>query len=500
MFMSRTDWSLVFAGAFAASLAVEPLIASPNSDPSLHTELGGLCSWNITCANVAARIRWSPNGASCFNDTVPDMPFAIVLHGNGFGYDRYDYLQDHLAKNGIASASLNVMAANETQSSFQAAADNAQDFLDSQCFDDNFIAHFSSPEPIDFSKTAIIGHSRGGETARYLAANLVAHAHIDVQAVVALAPTHSTNKALTGSQTAAYLLLFGSDDPDPSPFGVFAAHDLAGWNEVSTPTALDLDRGMKFLEQGNHVHFSDPINPNEFVGGSQRAATKGYLNAFLRAWLKGDWQFYEGYIRGDSIPNAWSNAVLSQFSTKISRKVVDNFEDLNASPNTLGGTVSSVFMSSVSAVDATTLSTVTPHSGRVLRVQPSANNAYVTWSIPNGQRNFTSNLVLSLRIGQITGSGPVTARIGVKNGDVFQWVDLGAYGGIPEPMPICTVGLTSCEQVENLGTMRTIRIPVDDFGSVNDVQTIYLQFLTGAIGDQFIVDNLEFAEAWQIAF
>lgn len=75
-------------------------------------------------------------------------------------------------------------------------------------------------------------------------------------------------------------------------------------------------------------------------------------------------------------------------------------------------------------------------------------------------------------------------------------VYLNDHGGIPEPITMC-VGESpgqGCNVLEDRGFMRTIRIPVGEFGAVNDVRNIYLQFLSGAVGDEFIVDNLEFAD------
>jgi pimeloyl-ACP methyl ester carboxylesterase len=491
--------ALLAVAAFLTGLAslAGPAAAAPNADPSLHTDLGTLCSWNFSCGGTAARLKWSRTGPSCWSNVAAEMPFAVVLRGNGFPHTSYDYLQDHLAQNGIVSAALDVLAEPQAVSDYQDAADEAETFLDSQCFEDEFLDRFSIANPVDFAQTAIVGHSRGGETARYLAANLVSHAEIDVRAVVALAPTRATTKTLYGTQTSAYLLLYGTGDPDVPPQQAFAAHDLTGWQEISTPTSFDLDRGMKLLVNGSHSGFSDP--PNAWVAAGQQNATKGYVHAFLRAWLKDDWQFYQGYIRGDEIPASLPE-VLSQFSTRVARKVIDSFEDLSVTPSTIGGMVSSYSMNLINALDLTTLTT-TPHAGRGLRIRPSADSAYVSWSIPFGQRDFADYLVLSLRIGQIAGNGPVEARIGFRpvGEEDIQWVDLADYGGIPERLDLCVDGDNACDDFETFGTMRTIRIPVDDLGDVDDVETIYLQFQSGAINDQFILDNLEFAETFGLA-
>jgi pimeloyl-ACP methyl ester carboxylesterase len=489
--MLRHRFALRALAFTLASVASLPAGAAPSSDPSEHTELSGICTWNITCAGVQSHIRWSPKNGSCWSSSIVDMPFAVVLRGNGFDFKRYDYLQDHLAKNGIASASLNVLADPPQVAHFQAAADDAEGFLASQCFADSYIDNFAGATPVDFSKTAIIGHSRGGETARYLAANLAGDPDFDVRAVVALAPTRFTTKSLFANNALAFLELYGSIDHDVSPQSAFRAHDGTGSQDVPTPTNFDLDRGMKLLVNGDHGGFTDPVGPGI---APQPPVTKGYVNAFLRAWLRNDWQFYEGFIRGDEVPATWSAGVFSQFSTFRARRVIDNFEDLTVSPNTIGGAVSSTSMSGMTAVDVGA-ATDTPHGGKVLRFEPTANNAQIVWAIPAGQRDFTDNFVLSLRIGQITGNGPVQARIGLNLGGTFHFVDLADYGGIPEPQALCVDGGFACTEQQDFGMMRTIRIPVDDFGDVDDVRSVVLQLQSGAIGDEFLMDNLEFAEA-----
>lgn len=472
----------------AAAACAFPAAAASDPDPSVNTELTKVCLWKFTCGGVSARVKWSPDGLSCFGNAVPEMPFTVILRGNDFDKNEYNYLQDHLAQNGIASAALSVLPPNVNVSDYQGAADDAEAFLDSQCFIDEWIDRFTIGNPVDFSQTAIIGHSRGGEAARYLADNLVYHPEIDVRAVVALAPTHSTDKELYGTRSAGYLLLYGTDDPDTAPESVFPAHDSTGWNEISTPTASDLDRGMKLIKLATHKGFLDS------GGAAQRAATQGYVNAFLRAWLKDDWQFYEDYIRGDAKPASYPSDIRSQFSSRTARRVIDNFENANTNLSTMNAGVGSLYMTVFSEVDATTLDT--PHVGNVLKMQPSANNAYATWAIPVGQRDFSDRSVLSLRIGQITGTGPITARIGLWDGSDLHWLDLGAYGGVPEPLDLCVAGGNFCTVWNVYGTLRTIRIPLADFGAGNydDVLTVYLQFQSGAIGDQIAVDNLELAD------
>lgn len=457
----------------------------------MHTEYGSLCTWRLTCGGVQGQMRW-PTRGNCWDDAVPDLPLAIVMHGFGFNYRDYDFLQDHLASNGILSASLSPVAATESVNGHQTAADQAETYLDSNCFQSNFLDRFEDPNPVDFDRTALVGHSRGGESVRYLADNLASHPDYTVRAVVAMAPTRSTNTFLFGTRTPSYMLLYGTSDFDVEPDAAFESHDWAGWNEFSTPNNLDLDRSMKLLIDGRHSGFSD-----DGVGlfPLQWQVTQGYVNAFLRAWLLSDWKFYGGYVRGDNVPGSWPDDIFSQFSSSVARRVIDNFQDLNVSPNTLGGAVTTFGIDSIDAINGTAIAE-TPHAGGLLRFTPGQNNGYVAWDIPVGQRNANSFLYLSLRLGMLEGAGPVEGRLWIKNGNNFAWVNLADYGGVPEPTLMCTESeALICITNEEQAHMRTLRVPLSVFGARNDVQRVYLQFLDGAVGNDFIVDNVEFSDA-----
>lgn len=465
-----------------------------SSDPATHTDTNRLCSWRMTCGSTRAQMRWSTAGPRCFQNASANMPLAIILRGNGFGYRDYDYLQNHLARNGILSASIDVVASNLVSTAHQTAANVSEQFLTSNCFETGFLDRFPVETPVDFHRTGIVGHSRGGETVRYLAFNLLENPAFTVRAAVALAPTQHTSALINGLRTNAYMLLYGTSDPDVVSTNAFTAHDNLTFNEVSTPTALDLDRSMKLLVSADHGGFSDNNQPFS-SNAQQRSATRGYVHAFLRAWLRDDFSFYNDYIRGNSVPGTWDSAVYSQFSSAIARRVIDSFEHDGLSPSTLGGSVIAVGMNLAAPFDAMPLPG-TSHAGRLLRAQPGIAGAMVGWEIPPGRRNVSSVLYLSLRIGRLNGSGPAEMRLSLQNGTELFSVDLADYGGVPEPETMCLASAAGlCTTIEAQGHMRTIRIPLDDLGPHDDVQAVYLEFLSGTVYDDFLIDNLEFADS-----
>ena len=173
------------------SLAAAQLIGG---DPSTHREYSGVCTWNWNCGGTLARMKWTSNGGTCWDNSLPQMPLVIILRGNGFSQADYDYLQHHLARNGMLSASIDVVANHPmvglpTSTDHQETADEAEAYLTSDCFQEDFLDNFASAQPVDFHNTAIVGHSRGGETARYLADNFYGHPDFTTRAVVAMAPS-----------------------------------------------------------------------------------------------------------------------------------------------------------------------------------------------------------------------------------------------------------------------------------------------------------------------
>ncbi|UQA56902.1 hypothetical protein [Polyangium aurulentum] len=462
-------------------------------DPSDDTTLTNTCSWVLTCGGVTAKMRWGmsgTSGADCWSTAPSNMPLVMILRGNGYGYDEYDYLQEHLARNGFVSASIDVVAQTLNATGYQQTAQTAIDYLRSACFQSNFVANFSVASPVDKQHLGVVGHSRGGEAARYVASLLEGASDFDVRAVVAMAPTRHTTQDVLGTQSDAYLLLYGSSDPDVSTQSAFGAHDEAGNNDWSTPSAFDLYKSMKFLAGGTHQGFSD-------LGftATQRETTQGYVHAYLRAHLKSDWGYYEDYIRGNEVPGPFASSVFTQYSDPTARRVIDNAQRAVLSPSTIGDTVTTSGIGSITLQDGS-LTLGTPHDTKLLVVSPNGTNSFVRWAIPAGKRDETSFKYLSFRLGQLSGATGTDIRIGVTNSGVKTWVNLSDYGAIPQPRQMCVQGNgIGCNDIRTLAHMQTFRIPVWDFVAVNDVTSVELEFVgTTGNGRSFLLDSVEFSE------
>ena len=395
----------------------------------------------------------------------------------------------------MLTVSTDVVSTGASSTTMNQAADRVLGYLDSSCFQQSFLDRFAVDRPVDFRKTALVGHSRGGEAARFLA-NKLNGPRYDVKGVVSMAPTRFVSGGFVGgSRVPALMVLFGSSDADVRPRGVFTTHDVAGngWNDLSTPSHGDLDRVMKVLVGGTHGGFSD--RRDLVLGRTQLDTAMGYINAFLRARLLNDWRFYEDYVRGDRVPGDWAGTVTSQYSDVVLRRVIDNFTDNDAATNHLGGPVWTHRMGQASSVSAAGLSG-TAHAGRVLRMRPDERFAYVAWGLPAAFQNGSAYSFLSFRLGRLTGNGPVDVRVWIQNGAQFSWVDLADYGEVPRRVPMCvqSSGLF-CVQFRDTGHMRTFRIPLDDFAGRDAIRRVYIQFRGDGVGDTYMLDNLELASS-----
>src|SRR5262249_40562057 len=246
----------------------------------------------------------------------------------------------------------------------------------------SFSAHIN-PDTI-----VAMGHSQGGETARYVTNILNNDPDLTVRATVNLAPTEHTDETVFGNATKALQVLYGSMDSDVPPEQAYRVYDTAGTNEASS-NIWDMFKSMKLLS-GDHYCFVKPSFCGNFL-----IQTKGYVRAFLDAHVLGDWSYYDAYIRGDAVPGG-GGTVASLYSDGSQRLVIDNAERLALSPHTLNGSVTALRSTNASTARAAELGS--PHDTTVLVLEPSAANAWIRWQIPALYQNPALYRMLSFRI------------------------------------------------------------------------------------------------------
>jgi hypothetical protein len=427
--------------------------------------------------DLDALIYYPRNGIDCTNSVYG--PLAIILHASGYTYDEYQGLQEHLARNGIISVSIDLIGDDWT-SGHTEAAEEAYDFVT-----DYMWTEWPRRVFINEDSLAIIGHSRGGTTARYLAREFNGDPLFRVRSVVSMAPSSHTGLTLTGADTIAYLGLYGTFDGDPSPYGSYRPFDTFGQNGHQNDgvwNAATIYKSLKLLSEAGHPTYSDRSADNPTV--------QGYVLAFLAAHNLDDITYYEDYIRGDDVvPGPFAAPVFSSYSDGYYRRVVDNFDDGLITNTTIGGVVST-FSATANVLNLSTMSSTYVHKTHALWMWGAGDGSNVTFTIPAGKRDASWFEFLSLRVGQTSGAPATGLRVQIRNGATWSpEVALTSHGAIPTTSEFRFGG----DSVD-LNHMATIRVPLSAFGAHNDVQFVRLVFRGDAFPDTFVIDNLEFSE------
>ncbi|MFE4712905.1 alpha/beta hydrolase [Paenibacillus sp. NPDC056722] len=295
---------------------------------------------------------WMPEGEG-------SHPLVLIVHGNHMMEDYsdggYAYLGELLASRGFIAVSLDENFLN--YSAWTGIPDN--DFTVRAWL---ILKHMEqlaafSDQPgnpfygkIDFSKTALMGHSRGGQavamaadSGRWFKDDPVWKTVTDrfqISSVVALAPT---DKAIDGQQAKlkdiSYLTLQGARDGDVHDFYGDRQYIRSSYSEGSAAFKSSL-----YIADANHSQFNsdwglrDQSLPTGLFldrslimdGAEQRQITKVYVSAFLETTLLGKDE-YRGMFRDYRSGLQWlpDTAYYSRFQGGDYRTLVNFDEDRN---------------------------------------------------------------------------------------------------------------------------------------------------------------------------
>ncbi len=527
-------WPALAAVALGSALAM-PALALP-SDPTTYQTYPCAYSsnpyWNYGGDGVPAisgYLRWPSSTCDSADGPPSGRPIVVFTHGNGMTKNDHDYLFDHLAKNGFVVASLSNGAFDS--GSNEGRAQEAISFL-------NSVNAFWTWKAKLSGKVAFVGHSRGGEAAvtaaRMLADNPgLGHLEYDVRAVVSIAPTDGGNggddpkETLDGTIVPGFLAIYGSRDPDvngepiePWPTSpertAFAIYDRAG-SETSVEGVLNpahqIRKAMVFLERANHVGFTDegpcPVGDGTLSCTDHRNVALGYINAFLRlqVWNQAD---YRAFFDGTARPAASAAVVLTQQFSDIPRRVIDNFEHVGWSTNTMGGSVTKSDTIAVLAVDELQdMDPAAPHDTRGMRIKwnDTGLTPYVRWTIPaanlpfvGAQRNVSTYTHLGLRVGQNyddawnTEDQAQDFHVRLYTGAGWSSkVKASDYGSVPYPYVFNHLGTDGIKDL-TMSALETIRIPLSAFGvtDLTDLRYVYFYFdVPGFEAGSVQIDSLE---------
>lgn len=333
-----------------------------------------------------------------------DYPMVVVVHGNSsslLSYKGYDYLLEHLARNGMIAASIHVYPGAAGVSRARALFKHIE------------ILKGKFGDAIDLDKLGIMGHSRGGE-AVVIASKLNVDEHLGYKfrAIISLAPTDQYGPySLAGPYTVPYLVVYGGLDGDVA----------GGWPK-STGFSLydraDPVKSMIFAERACHDRFNTQWDDNDFYFGQMTAAdqaqvisedahqkiAKGYMNAFYR-WRLFDADDMRVFFTGAEIPQqveqADSGAVTIDVQYQEPRGLrMDRFANNDWHSNDLGGPVTADLPSNPGEGDLFSLDGHSPHdhTGGGL-VWDTGHHVYTT-AIPAPNQDVHHFRMLSFRVTQ----------------------------------------------------------------------------------------------------
>lgn len=422
--------------------------ATVQDESSSYSTPGGFMTVN---ANVPRRAHvFFPADAPGVTDpgqisaALPDYPLIVVVHGNGHSYTSYDFLLQHLARNGFVAASIHLNGG-------MRGLGRANVLFE----------HLAILKPAFGAKLqnhiGLMGHSRGGEAvvkaARLNQQGALGHG---IDALISLAPTDQYGSEVLGAPWATpYFVLYGSRDGDITG-GIWTP----GYTVPQTGFALyDRSNGapkhMVFVHRASHNGF---ITANENNTGEaatcippadQQKVTLAYMNAFFRTYLRAD-NRWAGMFTGEWQPPsvAATGAKLYIQNRQPGQRVIDDFQSAPAwSSSSIGGAASETGLPATPSEGklhdhpgAVGIDPRSPHDSNGQRLRWDAGGDRIEWTIPAGQRDVSAFAAVSIRIGQTaeSPSNPLNLaqnlRLSLKDGaNNERAIRVGAFHELPYP-------------------------------------------------------------------
>ncbi|AIQ44797.1 hypothetical protein R70723_01920 [Paenibacillus sp. FSL R7-0273] len=326
--------------------------------PKLRTIFWG---FDYTALPLNAQV-WMPEGEGPF-------PLVLMVHGNhmmeDYSEEGYAYLGGLLASRGFTAVSLDENFLN--YSAWSGIPDNdfkVRTWMILKHLEQigDYAEQPGNPfyQKIDYTKTALLGHSRGGQAAAMAADAarwfkddpvLSAAGKFKITSVIALAPT---DKAIDDQQARLkdvnYLTLQGARDGD--------VHDFYGDRQYIRSSYTSGSKAFKsslYIADANHSQFNTDwglydqtlpaglfLSRAEIMDGDeQRQIAKVYVSAFLETTLHGQ-DHYLDLFRDYRSGLKWlpDTAYFSRFQSGEYIPVANYDEDRNK--NTLAGGTASV--------------------------------------------------------------------------------------------------------------------------------------------------------------
>lgn len=395
----------------------------------------------------------------------PNYPLVVVVHGNGHSYTSYDFLLQHLARNGFIAASIHLVGGMRGLGRANV-----------------FFQHLPVLQAAFGSKLqnhiGVMGHSRGGEAVLKIARlNQQGSLGHGIDCLIALAPTDQYGtEVLGGAWATPYFVLYGSRDGD-----IYGDIWTSGYTVLQTgfaqyDRASGASKHFVFVHKASHNGFIT-TNYDAWPGdaaacetpATQQKITLAYMNAFLRTHLLADSRWVGMFTGEWQPPSVSATGAKLYVQTRVpGQRVVDDFESAPAwSASSIGGGVAQTGLAANptegklhDTSGSAGLDPKSPHDSKGERLAWNSLGDRLEWSIPAGQENVSGYTAISLRIGQTVDSASnpanqaqnlrVVLRDGVGN---ERAVRVGAFSEVPYPD-------VRADNTYTKSALRTVRIPL----------------------------------------
>ena len=440
-------------------------------------------------------------------------PLVVVVHGNSSNpnsYKGYNYLLEHLARNGFISASIHIYPYAYIEPRARALFKHIE------------ILKTKFPGKIDLNHIGIMGHSRGGE-AVVLASKLNVDESLpyNFKAIVSLAPTDWHHYSLAGTYHVPYLVIYGSNDGDVAGGGkTLVSHKSTGF---SLYDRADPYKSMLFVYGAIHGRFNDEWDDTDITApwskvhtndlpmlisaDAHRKIAKGYMNAFFQLHLCNRTELID-YFTGELIPAEIEAAdggkveIQTQYQAPGGR-MVDDFDNANWQLNDLGGAVTHNNTLPIDPLegDLASIDNYSPHDTNGGLVRWDATTDIYLSNVPSIHNNVSSYQTLSFRVTQRYGSPSnppnVIQDLYIKLTDATgksRSIKISKFATIPYPYVRGYNHLTK-------SALKTVRIPLSafeiqvvdtDIVDLKQVVSITFEFKPKPIGE-IEIDDIEFS-------
>lgn len=403
------------------------------------------------------------------------VPTAVLVHGRHGGTTShlgYDYLQKQLARMGIIAASVDCNASDQ----WGGWTDNIRDRADIVIAS---IAHLQSLNSggdaifgghIDFTRLALMGHSRGGE-AVIVIPEILTLPGVTIRGVISLGPVNAGASSGRPNGYPLMVILPASD-------GDVVDNNGARFYDAGDPSPF---KSQLYVHHANHNYFNRQWLNDDTSGGlpimarfDHERILSTYGCAFFRAVLLGHGT--AGFLAGTMRPPGVLTGNVHLSFQRREATTVDNHEDGNGiGVNSMGqATAQSGGLAAAEYPFAQGVPGRFNDSffGNTIGMVARSKTKSGTFRSPFNTVRDLRGLELWLRTAEVYNGSSVPAgatgfRVGLEDDrGVIVWANSDGVGGLPRPLDRRAWDLAQWYATDKTKTMlNTLRFPVHCFSA-----------------------------------